>query len=363
MVKLRLKHGSAAVPLIMLAGLVVIGGRGQAASEAQSTTWAAAIPALPGSGFLQMVADPTQRLLYAFGFEPRYTGVSIYASSDGGQTWMMVKSVSAVPALPPNAGIAAATDGTVYISDYGRILRSADAGLTWQLIRNETAPGTDRPSFGGVATDPIDAATVYATVRYGADPGIVKSTDAGETWRRIPFPDTCARGNAGRISVDHRQRNTLYAVSGICFYRSDDSGETWVRVSLPFPGTVEAFTSNPSRAGHIYLGTPDDGLWVSTDFGDSWVELPGLRRVRLLAMDARDSLGNSLFAWGWREGATEEGLYWTPNRGESWQAIESPTLGAPGRYRTHPLPPRFLVATADTLFTGTNTGLWATSLP
>lgn len=63
-------------------------------------------------------------------------------------------------------------------------------------------------------------------------------------------------------------------------FRSDDHGQTWVqknfvrqeknrRVSLD-DATGRVLLFNPENSDHIYLGTLENGVWVSTNAGDQW---------------------------------------------------------------------------------------------
>jgi photosystem II stability/assembly factor-like uncharacterized protein len=96
--------------------------------------------------------------------------------------------------------------------------------------------------------------------------------------------------------------NRLYASqtsgwSGQVVQRSDDGGATWESVGNKFsyagtPGTHQWYDGTPhpwefERVWHlepslddpdtVYAGVEDAGLFVSTDGGESWRELPGLR--------------------------------------------------------------------------------------
>jgi len=87
---------------------------------------------------------------------------------------------------------------------------------------------------------------------------------------------------------------------GQVVHRSDDGGRTWQAVSNEFayqgtPGThqwydgtqhpweftrVWYFEPSPSDPDTVYAGVEDAALFRTTDGGQSWVELPGLRGIK-----------------------------------------------------------------------------------
>src|SRR5947199_9337526 len=95
------------------------------------------------------------------------------------------------------------------------LFKTTDAGKTWKLILKAAAPHDAHTGCGDVIIDPTNAETVYAalysrqrtrwsfasgpSVTSGEDVGgIFKSTDGGETWKRLGggLP-----GQTGRIGL------------------------------------------------------------------------------------------------------------------------------------------------------------------
>ena len=151
-------------------------------------------------------------------------------STDGGRTWSPVEGLAGqqVTALATTNG--AVTAGT----DPAELLTSHDAGVTWtrgQSLRE--MPGYERWTYPGVphtphvmviVPHPSEGDTVYAGIEVG---GIVRSTDAGQTWR-VTGSDGVHPDIHG-IAISPSQPNVLYAATPNGVYHSADGGERWSR--------------------------------------------------------------------------------------------------------------------------------------
>lgn len=102
-----------------------------------------------------------------------------------------------------------------------------------------------------------------------------------------------------------------------------DSGAGWVQTMGPGGGIIRALTLNPSQPRELYVGTPDAGVFRSTDGGEGWqYAMRGVTGnfIFHLAVDPRD--GNIVYA-----AFVNGGLYKSFNRGLSWTAL-TPAIDA-----------------------------------
>jgi photosystem II stability/assembly factor-like uncharacterized protein len=115
------------------------------------------------------------------------TAQELFTSVDGGETWTAV-GVKARWPLPYARGLAVKPDDpeTVYAGcgetttgETGHVLKSEDAGETWRVLG---LPGRPNATIWGLATHPGRADRVLAWTLFGE---VYASEDAGDSWRKI----------------------------------------------------------------------------------------------------------------------------------------------------------------------------------
>jgi photosystem II stability/assembly factor-like uncharacterized protein len=200
----------------------------------------------------------------------------------------------AVAASDPNVVWAGTGEAFIRsnISIGNGVYRSLDAGKTWKHMGLD---GTGR--IGRVAIDPRDPGLVFVAAMghcYGPqkERGVFRTKDGGITWEQVLFADE----NTGcfEIAMDPNNPRILFAGmwpivihtygresggpnGGI--WRSTDGGDTWKRLTgtgLPDPplGKVGLAVA-PSNSSVVYAlietGSPNRGvLWRSSDGGETW---------------------------------------------------------------------------------------------
>ncbi len=155
-------------------------------------------------------------------------------SSDGGETWTRVNGAIPNPdvhdvlvtAGPPKAVFTVVNDD---------VWRSTDDGKTWQPARAREVFPWHYPR--SIAVKPNDSRTVFLTLG-DATPGrigtVMRSKDAGATWESLSFP---VQPNSAiwTVSIPAAEPDTMFAASRYGYlYRSDDGGDSWRKLWREF---------------------------------------------------------------------------------------------------------------------------------
>ncbi len=212
-------------------------------------------------------------------------GDGVYKSTDSGATWMNVglrnsRHIGRVVLHPTNADVAyVAAQGSVWGPGGDRgLYKTTDGGATWRrtLFVDDETGATD------VAIDPADPSILFAATyqrrrsAFGFDgggpgSGLWKSTDGGETWKRLS-DNGLPPGEYGRIGISIFRRNsnivvvsieqgarynasTAYIQRKAGVYRSADKGESWTFQSdwNPRPMYASQPIIDPTDASRIYM--------------------------------------------------------------------------------------------------------------
>ena len=124
-----------------------------------------------------------------------------------------------------------------------------------------------RPYVGGdlhsIAVDPTEPQKVMVG---GHDGGAI-SEDGGKTWEQ-------AAGLEGADpmgwEINSEDPEKMYAGGHPGFYRSEDGGESWEQDNSGLPGTdIHGLGMDPENPQTLYAYVVDEGLYKSTDAGDS----------------------------------------------------------------------------------------------
>jgi photosystem II stability/assembly factor-like uncharacterized protein len=203
-------------------------------------------------------------------------------------------SIGAIAVAPSNPDLVWVGTGEANIRNDvipgGGIYLSTDAGKTWNLMGLKNVG-----QIGRIVIDPHDPDHVVVAVlglEWGpsTDRGIFVTTDGGKTWRKSLYVDD----HTGAIDVAMQPANgkVLFAATwqadrrpwtlndggpGSGIWRSTDGGETWKRLREGLPTStigrigLAIAPSDPQRVYAVLeAGMGKGSLFVTDDLGDEW---------------------------------------------------------------------------------------------
>ena len=289
-----------------------------------------------------------------------WVSAGVYRTSDAGKHWTRasvktkdstnmdygwittwgpsVECLAISPARPQR--VAFGTSGHVFVSD--------DAGGRWQQRYQQTfddgrfaGTGLEVTCARKVVPDPVQPGRLWYCY---ADIGLLRSDDAGRTFRRC-HQGMKHSGNTFDVAIDPKKPNTLWAGAGqwatnvgdVC--RSDDQGQTWSVVGQPDSGLPNARPTqlvldlaSPATSRRLLVTLVDHGLYETRDGGRSWQcvnnDLPAeaAKKPRGLHLDPADPRRLVLALGGTPdEGA---GVWTSADNARTWTRLDTQSLFA-----------------------------------
>ena len=237
-----------------------------------------------GRGFfgdLEVAAHDPDLILFS-GPKSGFVEPFIWRTSDGGASWSEVYQGPA--GMVEISEIEIVPNGTDQImlatlnGNPGTVIRSTDAGATWQESRAGIVPQALPYSVCASPQSPQNIFLIDNGFYTGIN-GIYGSTDMGQTWTLQPNPPDNGLGGIWRIACDPDQDGVVYAMESFrnVVERSTDHGQTF-----------SDFSQGERPAGFYFeMIAVDSKLYASSQTG----------------VYVRD-LGHTLFADGFESGNT-----------------------------------------------------------
>lgn len=178
------------------------------------------------------------------------------------------------------------------MASYGDgVYKSTDAGATWKKMGLEKTQHISRIIIHPTNPDIVYVAAQGALFEGNPERGVYKSTDGGITWKNTLFVNELT--GAAELSMDANYPEIMYAAMwehqrkpnkivsggvGSGLYKSTDAGETWKKIhkGLPEEKGKMAIAVSPANSKKVYALIESDsnadkgGLFVSEDAGESW---------------------------------------------------------------------------------------------
>ncbi|MEK7409631.1 MAG: hypothetical protein AAB225_31605, partial [Acidobacteriota bacterium] len=247
-------------------------------SEDGARSWNCMPGAIPDTAPTHILLDPNSpanaRVLYVAAF-----GRGVYKSTDDGQTWAP-KNNGIAGAEPLAWRLAQDRSRTLYLvaarrsqdgsfgnDGDGALYRSTDGAEHWSRI--DLPPGVNGPN--GLAIDPENPKRLYLaawgrrTPDGAVDGGIFVSDNGGAGWRNVLAKDQ----HVYDVTIDPRDPRILYACGfSSSAWRSTDRGESWRRIRGYNFKWGHRVIPDPVDPGKVYITTFGGSVWHGPAAGD-----------------------------------------------------------------------------------------------
>ncbi|MEE9371487.1 MAG: glycosyl hydrolase [Saprospiraceae bacterium] len=249
---------------------------------------------------------PGQPNLFYFGS----AGGGVWRSKNGGTSWKNISdgffggSIGAVAVSSSDNNVLYVGGGEKTVRgnvSYGYgVWKTEDAGKTWKQKGLKNSRHISRIRIHPDNPDVAFAAVMGDLYKSSNERGVYKTTNGGNTWRRVLF----ANADAGAVDlvIDPNNARILYATTwrirrtpyslesggeGSSLWKSTDSGETWKNISknegLP-EGIwgISAVAVSPANSERVWALIENDkgGIYRSDDGGKTWKKTNESRSLR-----------------------------------------------------------------------------------
>jgi len=221
----------------------------------------------------------------------------------------------------------------------GGLFRRSPGDGPWETLTRGLPPDVEARAF---AIHPQNSDVIFV----GTQDGPYRTTDGGDTWERVGFPDR----NAVIWAITYHPNNPKIMYAGtapVALYRSDDGGDNWRRLpgakspghcEMGFPCRTIRIAIDPNRPDDVYAALEVSGVIRSSDGGETWTDISDpLIRLANENPKLKSKIGSDFETEGMLDShaivvspaapgtpilAVRMGLFRGDDRGAAWSDIE-----------------------------------------
>jgi len=270
------------------------------------------------------------------------TSAGIFRSEDSGNSW---EHIDGSPSQIEEVAVNPENSNVVYAVAEQGVYKSSDAGASWTHIYTATG------SYA-IAIAPLNGDVVLFGGYMG---GMWRSTDGGALWQQSQgdLPTDMVREIVFAPSAPH----IVYAAGFGGIWKSMDNGLTWASAHNGFvsPPMLYSVAVDPYDAQVVYIGTGHDGIYKTTNGGDSWTPIgTGLDSTHIASIAIDPGNQQVIYVGGGiNPGSGTPGVYRSlDNSGLSW----APMMDGMGSRAIYHLV--INSSTPQNIYAGTHGGMW-----
>lgn len=206
----------------------------------------------------------------------------LFRSDDGGETWNRILHIDddtgvnefLIHPADPDVIVASTYQRRRHVwvlingGPGGGIHKSTDGGQSWRKLEGGL-PDSDLGRIG-LAAAPSEPDTVYAIIEASKeDRGVYRSRDFGESWEKRSDHATTSAQYYNELVVDPNDPDRVYALDTFTNL-SEDGGKTWNKISFKYRHVDDhALWIDPADSDHYFIGG-DGGMYETRDRGQTW---------------------------------------------------------------------------------------------
>ncbi|MBN1338653.1 MAG: PKD domain-containing protein, partial [Bacteroidales bacterium] len=211
----------------------------------------------------------------------------VYATFDGGNTWMHQSSAIFDPSQGgfPNIVYFWDTNTGVCMGDptngYFEIYTSIDGGNNWSRVGQPQIPDPLSGEYGFTDTYTVTGNKIRFSTNMGR---IFSSSDQGQTWSVVQTP----LSDFFRLDFRDENHGLILQQNNLAMYETSDGGNTWQAVNYSGPVRGGDLKYVPGTTGtYVTTGVTgfNGGISVSEDGGLTWEYFPETHGVHAGATD------------------------------------------------------------------------------